>query len=1069
MGCAVSRPEVAEAGGDGAFSGNDRLGGGVCRPPAGPGGSAGAGGGGGGKAELNGRLLTLRTQTVAVPGAGYTLRYAYASQRGFYPETPDKLNQDALCAHPRFGDDPDTHFFGVFDGHGEHGTPCAIFSKDRMPVHLLNAKTYPEHMERAYLDAFVQTNRELHDSSVDDSMSGTTGITVTVRGRNLFTGNVGDSRAVLAERRANGRLAAVDLSLDQTPFRADECQRVRECGARVLTLDQLEGLKDPNVQCWGAEDEDDGDPPRLWSPYGTFPGTAFTRSIGDQCAERIGVHAEPEVTVVELTKDHPFFVIASDGVFEFLPSQSVIDMVAKYDDPHKAVTAIVAESYRLWLQYETRTDDITMICVFIDGLKDAPVKQDLVPQQVLDRKESMGPRLSQAGSLPMTNRPPRRGLAKTRRKAINPAVSDAPEVPFEPKLNPSPKTQAERDFVTNAVKGNFLFSYLSDDSMSMVIDAMTRVNVKAKDVIIKQASTPGLGTNRCTCCVHTRAQHQHGLTLRVVPQHDEGNHFYIVQQGVFDVYIAKDGEGGYGQLVHTYDTEDGANHSFGDLALMYGKPREATVVARSDGVLWALDRVAFRGIMRRYSPQLVLKVLRSVHILESLTQQQLRRLADILTEAKYNDKEYIVRQGDVGDTFYIIVEGEAICTVRTNPEDPNDEPMMLQTLQAHDYFGERALLHNAKRSANVIAAGRVVCLLIGRRAFEELLGPLQAIIDIDRRFREQEARYLRLRTSSFERATRHKGLDNAVEEDFDWLFTCYTTDCYTVGVVQHKHTSERYSLKCISKALAANRKRIPQVLRERDIHRQLPVTPFAPKPLLTIKDERQLSILMNATLLGTLDLVLTEPDLKEEAVRFYAASVVLALEALHRESILFRGINVDMCMMDEHGYLQLVDLRFAKVLKDGPTFTLCGNPEYVAPEMVSGQGHDFAVDWWALGVFIYTLLAQDTPFQADDELQVFKRITAGAVQYSTNWSRNVCDLLSRLLCTDVTSRLGCNELGVEGVKRHSWFIGFDWDSLSQGTLPAPADVMTRMRGAIDFTRTARLPAEPYEGTDFDDF
>ena len=63
--------------------------------------------------------------------------------------------------------------------------------------------------------------------------------------------------------------------------RRDECERVKRCGARVLTLDQLEGLKDPNVEHWGTEEDNDGDPPRLWAPNATYPGTAFTRSIGD--------------------------------------------------------------------------------------------------------------------------------------------------------------------------------------------------------------------------------------------------------------------------------------------------------------------------------------------------------------------------------------------------------------------------------------------------------------------------------------------------------------------------------------------------------------------------------------------------------------------------------------------------------------------------------------------------------------------------------------------------------------------------------------------------------------------
>ena len=173
--------------------------------------------------------------------------------------------------------------------------------------------------EQALHEAMLATNSQLHASPIDDSLSGTTACCALLAGAMLYIANVGDSRAVLAERRpptaattaaaslsaatatstaaaaavaavSTGSaapptpLAAHDLSRDQTPFRQDECQRVRQAGARVLTLDQLEGLKDASQPCWTSEADCDGDPPRLWSPNGLYPGTAFTRSIGDSGA-----------------------------------------------------------------------------------------------------------------------------------------------------------------------------------------------------------------------------------------------------------------------------------------------------------------------------------------------------------------------------------------------------------------------------------------------------------------------------------------------------------------------------------------------------------------------------------------------------------------------------------------------------------------------------------------------------------------------------------------------------------------------------------------------------------------
>ena len=116
----------------------------------------------------------------------------------------------------------------------------------------------------------------------------------------------------------------------------------------------------------GEELDEGGDPPRIWSPHGEYPGTAFTRSIGDSYAEELGVFAEPEIITRDVQATDKIIVVASDGVFEFLTNQSVVDMCAKFQDPLEACRAVVAEAYELWLQYELRTDDITMICIFVD-------------------------------------------------------------------------------------------------------------------------------------------------------------------------------------------------------------------------------------------------------------------------------------------------------------------------------------------------------------------------------------------------------------------------------------------------------------------------------------------------------------------------------------------------------------------------------------------------------------------------------------------------------------------------------------------------------------------------------
>ena len=194
---------------------------------------------------------------------------------------------------------------------------------------------------------------------LDDSLSGTTSISVYLHGdRNRITvSNVGDSRAVVGRKaeKENGTMTAAAatttsdaaaaattttstnpgasalkafaLSRDQTPYRRDERIRCRKAGARILSLDQIEGLEPVNEEdeteegdgpemILGEEIDEGGDPPRIWSPNGDYPGTAFTRSIGDGIAEELGVTAEPEMLARELTGEDKIIVLASDGVFE---------------------------------------------------------------------------------------------------------------------------------------------------------------------------------------------------------------------------------------------------------------------------------------------------------------------------------------------------------------------------------------------------------------------------------------------------------------------------------------------------------------------------------------------------------------------------------------------------------------------------------------------------------------------------------------------------------------------------------------------------------------------------------
>jgi len=205
-----------------------------------------------------------------------------------------------------------------------------------------------------------------------------------------------------------------------------------------MTLDQIQGAEELHED-WGVnlgeELDDMGDPPRVWDSTLERPGCAFTRSLGDQVAEDVGVYAEPEVLSWEITPADRFIVIASDGVFEFITSQSVIDLIEGCDSRLEGAKKVVNEAYTLWLTYDERTDDITIIIIDLLGLK----AKDAAAAALLKHSPRTGAQ--------MVNKPVRRGMSKAKRAHIRESfVAEAVDVkPFDFQKHTTKKTDAQME------------------------------------------------------------------------------------------------------------------------------------------------------------------------------------------------------------------------------------------------------------------------------------------------------------------------------------------------------------------------------------------------------------------------------------------------------------------------------------------------------------------------------------------------------------------------------------------------------------------------------------------------
>ena len=777
-------------------------------------------------------------------------------------------------------------------------------------------------------------------------------------------------------------------------------------------------LLQPYHENWGVnlgeELDNGGDPPRVWAPGKSFPGCAFTRSIGDSVAEGIGVTAEPELLRKELTEEDQFVVLASDGVWEFLTNQSVADMILKFVDPLDACRAVVAESYRLWLQYEVRTDDITMILAFVDTTSDLDA-QERETLSLRRRRESRRGSADQitfgldiVGRAGGENRPVRRGLSKEKKQQMAIAVSAVVEEEDTGDwvMEVVPKSAEQLERIKTAVKANFLFQHLNDAQAKQVYDVMKRVQVKKGDVVIRQG--------------------------------DQGDWFYVVDDGEYVVTLQQNGK----EIeILKYTTQGGANPCFGELALMYSKPRAATVTAVQDGVLWAMDRRSFRSILMKSSAVSLTRTLRSVEVLKSLSVGQLQRLQDLLSEVTYKPDEYVIRQGDISENLYIIAEGRVRITRKEKPSDADTKLVM--ELGAGQYFGERALLTNEPRAANVIATGdRPLKLLhISKDAFEEVLGPLQEIIDQDRQYRETIAHKKQLQQES-------EGLANVTIGDFSLEGSTCNSDPFSYVLAKLK--GREYTIKSVSKAKVVQMGLQQRIMAEKELAANLLQTNrFVPLALTTLQDDHYLYTVFKTRVSVDLSSLMGEAGFDEKTAMFYTASVSLALEHLQQENnrIVYRNLTPEAIVLDQFGYVQLIDMRYA--CKADPTPSdFCGYAHYLSPEQVSGQGHGLAVDYWALGTLTYELITGGAnPWLTgdpakDSEVGIYQRISMhqpGALKFpdGTSPSQPLIDFLNDLMHPQAHRRLGARGTGPKELRLAKWFNGFGWEKLEAGKMDAP--------------------------------
>lgn len=166
--------------------------------------------------------------------------------------------------------------------------------------------------------------------------------------------------------------------------------------------------------------------------------------------------------------------------------------------------------------------------------------------------------------------------------------------------------------------------------------------------------------------------------------------------------------------------------------------------------------------------------------------------------------------------------------------------------------------------------------------------------------------------------------------------------------------------------------------------------------------------------------------------------MVLVLEYLHTvHGIVYRDVKPENMVLRADGHVGIIDFGFAKQIFDRETKTLCGTPEYVAPEILKNEGHGMAADWWSLGIMIYNFLTGDVPFSSPDPMTTYREIIEGDLKFPSCFDADARDIVIRLCQKDPRNRLGYGKGGPEMVKQHPFFKSIDWSALYDKKVDSP--------------------------------
>lgn len=504
---------------------------------------------------------------------------------------------------------------------------------------------------------------------------------------------------------------------------------------------------------------------------------------------------------------------------------------------------------------------------------------------------------------------------------------------------------------------------------------------------------------------------------RIINKGDVGEVFYIIREGTVKVHDIGFGDSQY------VDQILGIGDWFGERALLTGDPRVANVTATSNCTTLCLSRDTFEktlGPLQDLIDHAMKKrVLMGVPIFAHSHFQpyEMARLTDLVTEVNFFAGDVLAQEGHpIKQNLYIIRTGKVTVTNQNG---------MINELSEGDYFGENTLQKQdtALSVETIKAVTETTCGVLTKQGIESVIGTVQRL-----------GKPLAPVSSKLDRSIRFKDLVK---------FRILGVGTFgKVWLVSHRKTGKPYALKMLNKREIIQHHQVEGVIREKNIMSSVD-HPFVVNLVCTFQDDRSLYMVIDLVQGGELFSVIhtdSRDGVPNANARFYAACILESLSHLHHRHICYRDLKPENILIDGLGYCVLVDLGFAKIVMD-KTYTLCGTPEYLAPEIILSKGHDKGVDYWALGVLVYEMLVGRSPFYSygTDQVSLFKRIVQVKYSFPPGGLVNnlAQDLIQRLIVRRQSNRFGCLARGDMDIRDHSWLSFIDVDKLLKKKIPAP--------------------------------